>query len=535
MKQRHILLILSTVLGTTSCASISAPEGGPKDETSPALVSSNPKDQALNVDLKTVTLTFDEEVQQNNLTRELLITPNIPNKYKVKTEKNQISLEFEKPLQENTTYTLNFREGITDITEKNKAKDLKLSFSTGSYIDSSKVSGSVVNLRTQKPVEKAIVALYPTDDTLSIRKNKPYYQTDTDASGNFALANVREGEYRIYALVEKNNNSYYDSEEEKIGFLPGPVKITPKTEPVKLQLTKFDTKKPILLKRENYTDRFVATYNEGIRKINVKVLGASKDSLNTKLGADGKLAEVFKTGNFNGGKTILTAVDSAGNIAADTIEIKFEGKRAQRIKGAALKVVNNTKGYTTGEPIRIELETPVQITGKEPISIMADSTVLKKLKYPEDITLDPTRTELTFIIPQLNGRSRPLTIVLDSTMIKPVEGGAISFKGIPMTLEETGGTGSLAGKIDSRYSSFTVQLLTPEYKIVSEVKDKKTFQFKKLRPGSYLIRVLVDENNNKKWDAGTADLLNAPEKVYIYPKPIEVRANWDLEDIKLEF
>ncbi|WP_439880846.1 Ig-like domain-containing domain [Pontibacter sp. MBLB2868] len=538
MKLGQITLILSTLFGVAACASISAPEGGPKDETPPKLVSSNPQDQALNVKSKTITLVFDEEVQQNNLQKELIITPNTQNKYKVKTDKNQISLEFDKPLLDNTTYSLSFREGITDITEKNKAKDLRISFSTGSYIDSSKVSGTVVNLKTQKPEQKAIVALYPTNDTLSIRKNRPYYQTETDASGNFKMTNIKAGEYRIYALAEKNNNYFYDNEEEKIGYLAGPIKITPTTEPVKLELTKFDTKKPILLRRDQYTDRFVANYNEGIRSIKVKQQAAPKDSLSYKIGVDGKAVELFKTEKFKGGKTIISAVDSSGNIASDTLELKFEGKRAQSIKGAKLKVVNTAKGttaYTVGAPVTVELETPVKVIGKEPISIKADSTVIAKIKYPEEISVDPTGTELTFKMPKISGNRKQLTVTLDSTLIKPIEGKSLSFTPLPLTLEESGGTGNINGKITTKYTSFIIQLLTPEYKLVKEVKDKKNFQFKNISPGSYLIRVLVDENNNKKWDQGTPDLEKIPEKVYIYPKPIDVRANWDIEDIVLEF
>src|SRR5690606_27675042 len=123
----------------------------------------------LNVSTNTITLVFDEEVQQNNLNRELLITPNLENRYRVKNNQNELQLIFEKPLQDSTTYILNFRKGIQDITEKNVAEGLKLAFSTGSFIDSSRVSGTVVNMLTAEPMKETIVALYPANDTLSIR------------------------------------------------------------------------------------------------------------------------------------------------------------------------------------------------------------------------------------------------------------------------------------------------------------------------------------------------------------------------------
>ncbi|MBC5994141.1 Ig-like domain-containing protein [Pontibacter cellulosilyticus] len=537
MKLTQKILILSTAILAASCASVSAPEGGPKDETPPTLVSSNPKDQQLNVSTKVITLTFDEEVQQNKLNSELLITPNTDNRYKVKNERNVLKLEFEKPLQENTTYTLNFRDGITDITEKNKAANLKLSFSTGAYIDSSKVSGTVVDLLTQKPQKEAIVALYPTTDTLSVRKNKPYYQTQTDAAGKFELTNIKEGQYRIYALADKNNNAFYDNEEEKIGYLEQPITITASTQPVTLELVKIDTKKPILNRRENYTDRFTANYNEGIKTFKATTVQAPSIKIASKIIQVGKAAELFKTAGYNGGKTILTAVDSAGNIAVDTLEIKFEGKRAQRIKGAQRKVVNTTsnENKAVGSMVVLELETPIAITGKEPVSILADTTVIRKLKYPEELKLDSTKTEVSFKMPSIDARNKRISLLLDSTAIKPIEGGPIKFVPIPITLAENGGVGSVKGTVDTKYKSYTIQLLGQDDKVVKQVTNLKTFDFKNISPGTYKIRVLIDENNNGKWEAGDPEFKRKPEKVYLYDKSLEVRANWEMEGVKLSF
>ena len=520
-----------------SCASVSAPEGGPKDTTPPTLTSSNPKDQELNVKTRTITLTFDEEVQQNKLNSELLITPNTDNKYKIRTNKNVMTLEFERPFLENTTYTFNFREGITDITEKNKAANLKIAFSTGTFIDSSRVSGTVVNLLTQQPQKDVVVALYPTNDTLSIRKNKPYYQARTNAAGRYEMTNIKEGEYRIYALADKNNNAFYDSEEERIGYLAQPISITAETDSVDLELVKIDTKRPIMLRRENYLDRFTANYNEGIRTFKASPAQAPTTRLTYKIATDGKAVDVFKTQNYSGGKTILTAVDSAGNIASDTIDIKFEGKRAQRIKGAQLKVLNtgNNQNIAAGSTITLELETPVTITGKEPVSILADTVVIRKMTYPDEVTLDSTRTELRFNLPKLNGRNRGLTLELDSTMIKPVEGAPLRFEPIPITLAESGGVGSVRGTVNTKYTSYTIQLITQDYKVVQEQRNVKTFEFRNITPGTYRIRVLVDENNNGKWEAGDPEFKREPEKVYLYNKSLDVRANWAMEGEKLEF
>jgi len=536
MKIQSILLTAATALSLSSCASISSPQGGPRDLAAPTLVSSKPKNQQLSVTGKTISLTFDEHIQAKNLTRELLITPNTGNKYKVNTDKETITLEFEQPLQENTTYTLNFREGLTDITESNIAQGLKLAFSTGTFIDSSQVAGNVVDLLTQLPEKGAVVALYPAGDTLNIKEDLPYYQAQTDSAGNFFFENIKEGEYRTYALIDKNKNSFYDNENEKIGYLSTQIRVTPTTEPVKIQTVRIDTKKPILLRRENYTDRYIPNYSEGILTFSARPVQQPTDSIYFKAGVDGKAFQLFKTQNFGGGKTILSAVDSAGNMAIDTVQIDFTGKRAQLIKGAQLKVTNNgNSNYRTGQVVTIELETPVNITGAEPISIMADSVLLQKLKYPEEITLDPSNTEMRFKLPDIKTTNKQLSVLLDSTAIVPLQGEALKFTQLPITLSESSGTGSIKGTVETEETSFIIQLLNAKYVPIAEVANNRKFAFSKLEPGQYRIRVLVDENKNGVWDKPDPELKKPMEQVYFYPQPFDVRANWEVEDVKLTF
>lgn len=537
MKLLRALIAAGITTGVVACATQSAPQGGPRDEEPPKLLRSNPTDQQLNVDTRTVTLEFDEEVQQNTLNRELLITPNINNPYKVVINKTQLVLEFEKPLQDSTTFTFNFREGVTDITEKNKAQDLILSFSTGSYIDSARVAGNVINLMKQTPEKGAMVLLYQAGDTMSVRKNRPYYLTNADDQGNFSLRNVKEGSYRIYALLDKNNNSFYDSEEERIAYLAKPITITSTTDSVLLQTVRIDTKKPILMNRGRFTDRFVAGYNEGIQQFTA-LSADKKDTLLSKALPDGKTIELFKTDAFSGGRAILAAVDSAGNITSDSLQIAFEGKPSTRVRGAALKVINSGKneGYRAGQEVTVELQAPVRIAGKTPVTLMADSIVVEELQYPEEVRLDRTNTELSFTLPSLSNNIRQLTLLLDSTAILPLQGEPISFPPLQLSIAEgKGSTGSFSGSITTEYKSYTLQLLTNDYKVVEERGPGKTYQFRNIAPGTYYLRILVDENNNGKWDGADPKLEREPEPVFLYPNLIEVRANWELEDLDIEF
>jgi uncharacterized protein (DUF2141 family) len=536
MKIFNIFLATAAIATISSCASINNPEGGPKDEEAPILLASNPTQKELNVSTSTITLDFDEEVQPNSLLKELLITPYTDNKYRVKTSKTRLELIFEEPFEANTTYTFNFRKGIEDITEKNKAEGLMLTFSTGSFIDSSRVSGTVLQLLTQQPEKEAIVALYPTSDTLSIRKSRPYYQTQTDASGAFSFENIKDGEYRIYALTDKNNNSLYDNEDERIAYRSEPVKVTYQVNEVVLQTVRIDTKRPVMGRRERYTDRFVANYNEGLESFVARPVDSPKDTLIHKISADGKVIDVFGDNRFTGGRALFTAIDSAANRTVDTVLIAFEGKRAQRIQGAKLKEgINTTNGtYSEGQRITIELETPVKITSKEPVRLLADSIEIVRLSYPAQVRLDRSATELSFVMPKWTNRIRQATIVLDSVGIVPVQGAGLNFTPIQVTVAEAGGTGSLRGTLKTQNKFYIVQLVDSQYRVKREVRNVKTYDFKNVDPGSYFIRVIIDANNNGKWDGGDPAFLREPEQVYLHEKKLDIRANWEMEE-NIEF
>ena len=56
------------------------------------------------------------------------------------------------------------------------------------------------------------------------------------------------------------------------------------------------------------------------------------------------------------------------------------------------------------------------------------------------------------------------------------------------------------------------------------------YQFPLLAPGEYLFRYIRDENGNKKWDTGNYLLKTYPEKVLYLNVPLELRANWELNE-----
>lgn len=119
------IIYLACIL-LSSCAQIIAPTGGEPDKTPPELVSSYPENKTKNYKGKEFKLSFNELIDASKLNSELVIVPDPGQPYEVKVKNKEVIIKFDKELAENTTYTLNFRNGITDLTEKNTSKKPKI-------------------------------------------------------------------------------------------------------------------------------------------------------------------------------------------------------------------------------------------------------------------------------------------------------------------------------------------------------------------------------------------------------------------------
>lgn len=85
--------------------------------------------------------------------------------------------------------------------------------------------------------------------------------------------------------------------------------------------------------------------------------------------------------------------------------------------------------------------------------------------------------------------------------------------------------------ISSDTSAVVVQLMNRSDKVVRELvaDDKGNADFYYLKPGEYYLRCYVDRNGNGKWDTGSYREKLFPEDVYYFPKPLLVKAQWEIE------
>lgn len=530
---------LAWISGASGCASVSPPEGGARDLVSPKLLRTEPANGAIRVSGRTIRLFFDEDVTTTQLTEQLIVTPELgANPPLVKEEGGSFTLQFSEPFAPNTTYSLDLGETVTDITEKNKAERISLTFTTGEALDSGAVSGTVTRLLAGLPEAGAAVGLYPETDTTNPSKQRPLYRTISRADGGFDIKSVRPGTYRIFALVDANKNLLYE-EPERIGYQEEAIVVVKRTTPIKLLTGRLDTRKPYISAREEGPGRVSIRYNEGLARVQII---SSNQELNYRITGNGaKELEMFSPRSESENKLIVSAFDSTGNIKMDTVTVRFDGvdKNRGRLITPTVQLEAEGQGMSSvvlDFPVAIRLKPGTTSVGRIEKQL-ADKPVetVKTLGPENDVVFDSSRTQLripvgTMKVP-VGGK---LTLRLDSTALVPTSGQPIRIPPIPLVLAESGATGSVSGNIVTTKLHYFVQLINEAGQMVKQARDGKACQFAALAPGKYRLRVLIDENGNGRWDGPEPKFRTPAEPVFFHPDVLDVRANWE-QEVKLSF
>lgn len=91
--------------------------------------------------------------------------------------------------------------------------------------------------------------------------------------------------------------------------------------------------------------------------------------------------------------------------------------------------------------------------------------------------------------------------------------------------------GTVFLSLSNAHESTVVQLLGSDGKPVAQAPTKNgRAEFYYVQPGKYYLRCFFDRNGDGKWTTGSWSPRHDPEEVYYFPKEIEVRANWDLNE-----
>jgi uncharacterized protein (DUF2141 family) len=554
MKLQDYFYVALFAFATIQCAKQTTPTGGPKDEEPPTLVKSTPPNQTVNFKERQIELTFNEPIQLNNPREQLIITPSIGTfgkDFELTARKTKVILTLKSELEKNTTYSINFRESIADLNEKNSLP-LKYAISTGDYIDSLYIKGSVYDILSSQKIKNFTVAIAPHVDTFDIFKHTPLYFTYTDKESNYLLENLKAGKYILYGFDDKNKNLKVDSRSERYGFIGQPIDLEKSLSAIDVQTFKLDASDLKLISGRPSNNIFNIKTNKSITTYSLESTDPNQLLLH-KQDKDPSNIIVFNTLiNADSVMAKFTGIDSINNKIDTLIYIKFLKKDIAKEKFQAL-----------AEPLIYLTETKTlkaDIKFTKPIlKILYDSVYLRLdsintiLFTESELTLNETRNSLTInkLIPdfhsniQTNKSKNSITtektpsqtksygkLTLAKSAFISAELDSLAKTEIDIKTIKPEDVAIVFYKIDSK-ENFIVQLVNKNQLIIQESKNKNSGSFNNLTPGNYQLKVIVDKNGNGKWDAGDYKKRTEPEKIIFYKNSkgeldINIKANWEV-------
>lgn len=205
----------------SGCARRGYPEGGLRDSAPPVLLRTSPKYGALNFNKKRVTFLFDENVTLKDADKKFIISPPTQKRPTLMANGKRLRVTFNSPLQDSTTYLLDFENTLVDNNEGNPYKNFKFAFSTGSVLDSLRMEGLAIDAFTNRPVLGSYAFVYLNTDDSVVLTIRPNNIALTDSAGFFVLDNLKGEPYKVVLLSDENKDYKYDIGQEFIGFFDG--------------------------------------------------------------------------------------------------------------------------------------------------------------------------------------------------------------------------------------------------------------------------------------------------------------------------
>ncbi|RXK48870.1 hypothetical protein ESB04_07920 [Aquirufa rosea] len=529
-----LILALFIPLLLQSCAQMANPPGGKKDTLAPKILESVPLNKSKNFKGKKIELIFNEYVSIRNLNQELLITPSIGT-YQTKINPKGLSITIDSTLKDNTTYTFNFRNAIEDASERNVGKNIKLVFSTSNDIDSLQIKGNVKQLLNQKHPENILVALYPWNDSVSINTTKPYYFVKTDTSGNYLLENLAKGKYYMAAFHDINNNLLYNSNKEPVDFITeGYIDLNKNMEQnFAISLQNQDSLK---INKSTATVKTVLyEFNRGIKSIQLE--NAPKTNLYYQL-EDNKNIRFYQLNQSSTDTLFIRAklTDSLDRSYQVPLKIKF---REQTRKEKVQRVELNFEVKPGLGKLLSPLDS-IQIKFTKPVHQWVSNGLQFKTEEGEVLSLPDeafqwNQFQNNLVIKNLYLPSRTkFELYINKNTFIGVETDSSNVYTQKLEWQDTENYGSIDGKVISAKSNshFIVELLKADnFEPYLTVKTQNQFEFKHVEPGLYIIRVIVDENNNGYWDIGNFKQKRKSETVHFFESKIKLKANFQISDL----
>ena len=582
-----VAFILGSVMFSHSCANTTTPpSGGPKDTIPPFITKMDPADGSINVAThKTkIELTFNEYVVVKD-PKSLFLSPPLEKAPKYKIQNKSVVVYFENDLDSNKTYTLDLTNAIADNNEGNMYPGFTLVFSTGDKIDSMLVTGTVQDCNTLQPIKGATVMLYKDHADSAVFLKRPDAAVKTDDWGYFCLRNIKDTIYRMYALIDENNNNKYDPETEKIAFLDSLVKPVMKVNDSLPELQKYDMKdtacclarkseyelnifrekpsKQMIVNKERVGERtayitFMAPYAQ-IDSIWMR--GVPREKLITQFNLQKDSLEIWVNDHRKQPDTLFLFVnylktDSLGVLNPFTEEIKLVKPRVLPGKSSQknIKKEDTTAVFTIdAKPENIEqygfvmeFKYPVVETAFDSLGFRFLNPRQQESKGEYSVTQDSLNLRKYVVRPK--GKLLPgyeYYLKVPHRKFKDINGFYNDSTEVKVSLPNDDKLSTMFLNMSNVKNKYIIDLLDEKRTNVLRsyiIESDQQLIFPYLRAGKYSVRITEDLNKNGLVDTGILLERKQPEKVRFYkledgtflidiPEMVEIEQSIDIGEI----
>ena len=567
-----------------SCANIGNPSGGPIDKTPPIFMRSNPTPNAVNVKDRKIEIFFDEIVTLKDPSTKIIVSPAQTEMPRMSALGRKVTVELVDSLLPNTTYTIDFSNSIQDNNEGNAIDNFAFAFSTGSVIDSMRVSGYVLDSRTLEPMQSVVVGLQSNLADSAFHKEKLQRVALTNDRGQFTIRNVSPGNYHIFALKDLDRDYKFGNPTEDIAFLDSiivpSIGSREAADTVYNDLNEIDTIMRATRPAYFPNDILLSMFNEdrksqylanNLRVDSTRIsltFAAASDTLPSlsivgrndvpdqwytleRSQTNDTLTYWIRPPHLVSADTLMVATtylrtDTASNLSwgTDTLKFTFQRQKAKKKKKNeetdSLEQIRFMELHPLANGTQ-EVYAPLLLQTGTPIERYSREAFHLQRKLQNDTTFYPAEIKsIALRDSTLNRRDLMLkvdwepgaayTLAVDSLAMTDIYGLQTKPLKVDFNVRKMEEYGNIVFNIPAVRDSAIVELLDGTEKIVlrAPVKSHRA-ELLNLLPGKYYARLFIDRNGNGKYDTGNYDMHLQPEETVYYPGAINLKKNWDVE------
>ena len=543
-----------------SCANRGiGPQGGPKDTIPPKMVKEEPENGTVNYQGKTVTIHFNEYIQLDNVSENLMICPPQKQQPELKQVGKMVKLTFQDPLLDSTTYSVDFGSAICDYHEKNPLKNYFIAFSTGPEIDSLEVFGHLYNAEDLNPVSGVIVGLQANLHDSAFTTEPLTRISKTDAAGHFGIHNIKSGSYRLYGLGDVSRD-YMFQPGESLAWSDS--LVTPVTEtdslgnvyvgPSDLMLWYFKedkTRRAFMRARREEAHRIVLTFSaaqdsmpvfrpiDSLQMEDIFIQSSAKRDTLTLWLRDSSLIKMdtirlemtyYRTDsvyNLERATDTIQAAYRAPNLAPKVLAAKKREAAARR-----LEIRSNARPkMDIYDTLYISSVVPIERLEQDSITLRQKIDTSHWRNIPLRIQLRDSAHMSYWLICTLE-KGAEYELKIDSNAVWDIYGKSNKQKVIPMTVKTDEEYATLTVKMSPYEPQMRLQLLNDQDKVLRDLPAVEATVLKYLTPASYYLRMYFDLNGDGRWTTGSWEQKRQPEPVYYFPAKLTLKANWEFEE-----